>query len=509
MLGQPIQNIVIVGGGTAGWNAAALLVRMMSRVISITLVESEEIGIVGVGEATIPPVIRFNNALGLNEDDFLKSTQGSIKLGIQFENWGELGDSYMHAFGDVGRDFAFCPFHNFWVRSQQLGIEADFWDFSPNYQAAVRHKFGKVSSRSGTSDGGLPYAYHFDAGLYAKYLRGYCESQGVTRVEGIVDHSSTCSDTGFIKSLTLKSGKEIEGDLFLDCSGFRGLLIEQALQTGYEEWSHWLPCDRAVAVPSESTGPIRPYTRSIAHKAGWQWNIPLQHRTGNGHVYCSSYVSDDEACHTLLSHLEGPPLTEPRQIPFKTGRRKLQWNKNVVALGLASGFLEPLESTSIHLIQTGIRRLMDNFPHQGIRQIDIDAFNKQSKLEFEQIRDFIILHYKINQRTDSQFWVDCRNMSIPDTLEQKIELFKHSGRVLRYSDELFAEVAWYQVMLGQGLIPDDYHPIADSLSEQQMLRMFAELRAMVGDTVSQLPTHDQFLASVTQQQLRTSSAASA
>ena len=392
MQGQPIQNIVIVGGGTAGWNAAALLVRMMSRVISITLVESDEIGIVGVGEATIPPVIRFNNALGLNEDDFLKSTQGSIKLGIQFENWGELGDSYMHAFGDVGRDFAFCPFHNFWVRSQQLGIEADFWDFSPNYQAAVRNKFGKVPPQSGNGDGGLPYAYHFDAGLYAKYLRGYCESQGVSRIEGIIANSSICPDTGFIKSLTLESGKEIQGDLFLDCSGFRGLLIEQALQTGYEEWSHWLPCDRAVAVPSESTGSIRPYTRSIAHTAGWQWNIPLQHRTGNGHVYCSNYVSDDEACDTLLSHLDGAPLAEPRQIPFKTGRRKLQWNKNVVALGLASGFLEPLESTSIHLIQTGIRRLMDNFPHQGIRQIDIDAFNKQSKLEFEQIRDFIILH---------------------------------------------------------------------------------------------------------------------
>ena len=496
MQGQPIQNVVIVGGGTAGWNAAALLVRMMSRVITITLVESDEIGIVGVGEATIPPVIRFNNALGLNEDDFLKSTQGSIKLGIQFENWGDLGDSYMHAFGEVGRDFAFCPFHNFWVRSQQLGIEADFWDFSPNYQAAVRHKFGKVSPQSGNGDGGIPYAYHFDAGLYAKYLRGYCESQGVSRVEGIVAHSSICPDTGFIKSLTLKSGQEIQGDLFLDCSGFRGLLIEQALQTGYEEWSHWLPCDRAVAVPSESTGSIRPYTRSIAHTAGWQWNIPLQHRTGNGHVYCSSYVSDDEACNTLLSHLEGAPLAEPRQIPFKTGRRKLQWNRNVVSLGLASGFLEPLESTSIHLIQTGIRRLMDNFPHQGIRQIDIDAFNKQSKLEFEQIRDFIILHYKINQRTDSQFWIDCRNMSVPETLEQKIELFKRSGKVLRYSDELFAEVAWYQVTLGQGLIPEDYHPIADSLSEQQMLRMFAELRAMIGETVSRLPIHDQFLASV-------------
>ena len=469
---------------------------MMSRVISITLVESDEIGIVGVGEATIPPVIRFNNALGLNEDDFLKSTQGSIKLGIQFENWGELGENYMHAFGDVGRDFAFCPFHNFWVRSQQLGIEADFWDFSPNYQAAVRHKFGKASPQSEPVTAVFPTPITSMRDSMQNTSGAIVSRRVFPESRGLIANSSICPDTGFIKSLTLKSGQEIQGDLFLDCSGFRGLLIEQALQTGYEEWSHWLPCDRAVAVPSESTGSIRPYTRSIAHTAGWQWNIPLQHRTGNGHVYCSSYVSDDEACDTLLSHLEGAPLAEPRQIPFKTGRRKLQWNKNVVALGLASGFLEPLESTSIHLIQTGIRRLMDNFPHQGIRQIDIDAFNNQSKLEFEQIRDFIILHYKINQRTDSQFWVDCRNMSIPETLEQKIELFKRSGRVLRYSDELFAEVAWYQVMLGQGLIPEDYHPIADSLSEQQMLRMFAELRAMVGETVSRLPTHNQFLASV-------------
>ena len=285
----------------------------------------------------------------------------------------------------------------------------------------------------------------------------------------------------------------IEGDLFIDCSGFRGLLIEQALETGYESWSHWLPCDRAMALPTQSPERIRPYTRSIAHKAGWQWNIPLQHRTGNGHVYCSDYVSDDEARQTLLDNLEGEPLGEPRNIPFKTGRRKLQWNKNCIALGLASGFLEPLESTSIHLIQVGIRRLIENFPHDGIKQVEVDEFNRQSKLEFEQIRDFIILHYKVNQRTDSQFWTDCRNMSIPESLQTKIDLFKASGKVFRYSDELFAEVAWHQVMLGQHLIPDDYHSIADSISDQQLTGMFSDLKALISKTVSQLPSHEQFL----------------
>ena len=495
MKSEVINRVVVVGGGTAGWNAAALLVRTLGNVISVTLVESDDIGIVGVGEATIPPIINFNNALGIEESDFLKATQGSIKLGIQFENWGQVGDSYMHAFGNVGKDFAFCSFHNYWLRSQQEGISSNFWDFSLNYQTAKRNKFAALSQLPGTELPGLSYAYHFDAGLYAKYLRGFCEMRGVDRVEGIINQVRQHVETGFIEAVVLESGEVVEGDLFLDCSGFRGLLIEQALETGYEEWGHWLPCDRAMAVPTVLTDEIRPYTRSIAHRAGWQWNIPLQHRTGNGHVYCSQYVSDDEAREVLLSHLEGEPLAEPRNIPFKTGRRKKQWNKNCISLGLASGFLEPLESTSIHLIQAGLRRLIQHFPHKGIKQAEVDEFNRQSQIEFEHIRDFIILHYKANQRSDSQFWIDCRNMPIPDSLAHRIELFKSSGKVCKEGDELFHEIAWQQVMIGQNVIPDDYHPLAHNITTEQLQGLLNDFKTLVGSAVDKLPSHDQFLKS--------------
>jgi len=495
MKSEVINRVVVVGGGTAGWNAAALLVRTLGNVISVTLVESDDIGIVGVGEATIPPIINFNNALGIEESDFLKATQGSIKLGIQFENWGQVGDSYMHAFGNVGKDFAFCSFHNYWLRSQQEGISSNFWDFSLNYQTAKRNKFAKLSQLPGTELPGLSYAYHFDAGLYAKYLRGFCEMRGVDRVEGIINQVRQNAETGFIEAVVLESGEVVEGDLFLDCSGFRGLLIEQALETGYEEWGHWLPCDRAMAVPTVLTDEIRPYTRSIAHRAGWQWNIPLQHRTGNGHVYCSQYVSDDEAREVLLSHLESEPLAEPRNIPFQTGRRKKQWNKNCISLGLASGFLEPLESTSIHLIQAGLRRLIQHFPHKGIKQAEVDEFNRQSQIEFEHIRDFIILHYKVNQRSDSQFWIDCRNMPIPDSLGHRIELFKSSGKVFKEGDELFHEIAWQQVMIGQNLIPDDYHPLAHNITNEQLQGLLKDLKTLVDSAVDKLPSHDQFLKS--------------
>lgn len=491
---KPIKRVVIVGGGTAGWNSAALLSRTLGKVVEITLVESDDIGIVGVGEATIPPIINFNNALGFTEADFLRETHGSIKLGIQFENWGKQGDAYMHAFGNIGKDFAFCSFHNFWLRSRKQGVNSDLWDFSLNYQAAKANKFAKMPTLPGTDMAGLSYAYHFDAGLYARYLRRFSEAKGVVRREGIIARTHLCPTSGYIESVEMESGERIEGDLFLDCSGFRGLLIEQALKTGYEEWGHWLPCDRAMAVPTASTGQIKPFTRSIAHKAGWQWNIPLQHRVGNGHVYCSDYVSDDEARETLLAHVEGEVLAEPRNIPFKTGRRNLQWNKNCIAFGLSSGFLEPLESTSIHLIQAGLRRLVLHFPHEGIKDAEINEFNRQSKLEFEQIRDFIILHYKVNQRTDSQFWIDCRNMAVPDSLAHRIELFKSSGKVFRESEELFAEVAWQQVLIGQGVIPDDYHPIANTINDEQLTGMMSDLRSLIGSAVAKLPTHEQFLA---------------
>lgn len=492
---KKIQNVIIVGGGTAGWNAASLLAKTLGKTINIKLIESDVIGIVGVGEATIPPIINFNNALGFDEADFIRETNGSIKLGIQFENWNRIGDSYMHAFGNIGKDFPFCSFHHFWVKSQLLGINSNFWDFCLNYQTAIKNKFAKLDMIPGTSLSGTSYAYHFDASLYAAYLRKYSEENGVQRLEGIISDTNLDSETGFIQSVVMENGEIVSGDLFIDCSGFRGLLIEQALHTGYEDWTHWLPCDRAIAVPTTSTGEITPYTRSIAHKAGWQWRIPLQHRTGNGHVYCSSYIADDEAEQTLLDHLDGEILAQPRVISFQTGRRKLQWNRNCIAFGLASGFLEPLESTSIHLLQSGLLRLIKHFPHNGIAQSEIDEYNRQSKNEFEHIRDFIILHYRLNSRTDSQFWIDRQTMSIPDSLKHRIDLFQSAGKVFKEHEQLFAEVAWQQVMMGQGVMPRDYHPTADSISDDQLEGMLMDLKTLIGSTVDGFPSHSKFLAS--------------
>jgi tryptophan 7-halogenase len=490
---KKITELVIVGGGTAGWITASLMAKALRNTVNICLVESEQIGTVGVGEATIPPIINFNQALGLDEKAFLQATKGTIKLGIQFESWWRQGQAYMHAFGGIGKNFPFCDFYHFWLKANKQGAKTSFWDFSLNYQAAIHNKFSPLSNIEGTNLPGISYAYHFDAGLYAQLLRQYSEARGVRRIEGIVKDVKVNPQTGFVDSLQLTTGESIQGDLFVDCSGLRGLLIEQTLNTGYVDWSHWLPCDRAMAVPCEAVDPIVPYTRSIAHEAGWQWRIPLQHRTGNGIVYSSKYWSDEQARQMLMSHLDAKPLAEPRIIPFRTGRRRKQWNKNVVSIGLSSGFLEPLESTSIHLIQSAATRLIKHFPHQGIKAQEVDSFNRQSQTEIERIRDFIILHYKANNRDDSDFWRACQRMDIPDTLNEKIELFRTTGKVFRDYDDLFTEVAWQQVMLGQGVIPEDYHSLVDALSDEQLNDLMANLKTLIDKTVERMPEHQAYL----------------
>ncbi|MBE0459464.1 tryptophan halogenase family protein [Pseudoalteromonas prydzensis] len=491
---QKVKQLVIAGGGTAGWITAALLNKVLGNIVNITLIESDQIGTVGVGEASIPPIQHLNAALGIREREFINATQATIKLGIEFENWRAPSHNYMHAFGDIGKDFPFCEFYHYWLRAKQQGTNADFWDFSLNYQAAKQHKFAHLKHIPNTQLSGLNYAYHFDATLYVEFLKELTISRGVKRIEGKIANVKQCPESGFVKALELLDGQIISGDLFIDCTGLSALLIEKTLNTGFDDWSHWLPCDSAIALQTKTTTEPAPYTRSIAHDAGWQWQIPLQHGVGNGLVYSSRHITDEQAKQQLLDNIPGEPITEPRVIRFKTGRRLKQWHKNVVAIGLSSGFLEPLESTSIHLIQTAAIRLIKLFPHQGIKPVLIDTFNKQSKTEVERIRDFIILHYKLTERDDSGFWRQCKQMDIPISLQNKIDLFKQTGKLIREDDELFAEIAWQQVMIGQGLEAQDYHPLADALSDEQLAELFTNLKTLINGTVKQLPTHSEFLA---------------
>ena len=486
-----IKKIVVVGGGTAGWMAAALLKKVLGNTITLELVESDAIGAIGVGEATIPPIQHVNSVLGFNEAEFLKKTGATLKLAIRFENWKSQGQSYYHTFGAPGQSRPFCHFHHYWLRAKTLGDVPSIWDFDLNYLAAKNNKFAKVDARSNSME--FPYAYHFDASLYAKFLRELSEAMGVTRTEGLVEEVKVNAQNGSVEKLRLNNGKTVEGDFFIDCSGFRGLLIQQTLNAGYDDWSHWLPCDRAIAVPSQRFDTTLPFTRSIAHSAGWQWRIPLQHRNGNGLVFSSSHYSDDEAQALLLGNLESERLADAKVISFRTGRRRKQWSKNVLAVGLSSGFLEPLESTSIHLIQSAVVRLLKLFPHNGVTDALVEEYNTQSKREYEQIRDFIILHYHLNERDDSDFWRDLRRMDIPDSLSHKIELFRSCGIIVREQEDLFTESSWLQVMMGQGIMPRDYHPFADKMSEQELHAFLNQLLAIKSGPVMQMPSHDAFL----------------
>ncbi len=488
-----VEKIVIVGGGTAGWMSAAVLSRALGHLASIELVESEQIGTVGVGEATIPQILLLLNLLGIDEHDFLRNTQGSIKLGIQFVDWARLGDAYIHDFGRPGRPLGMLGFQHYWLRARSEGIDDNLESYSLNAVAAALNRYDDVASVGNTGLCGLEHAFHFDASLVAKYLRRISEANGVVRTEGRIVDVELDPESGFVSSVRLESGANLSGDLFIDCSGFRGLLIEQALETGYEDWTQWLPCDRAIAVPCESVEPLTPYTRSTAQTAGWQWRIPLQHRTGNGHVFSSDYMSEDEATAMLLANLDGKPLAEPRPLRFTTGRRRKLWNRNVVALGLASGFLEPLESTSIHLVQSGLSRLISLFPDGGFSAATIDEYNRQYGCEFERIRDFIILHYHANERTDSRFWIDRREMEIPDTLRAKLELFRQAGRFSEDAEDLFKESSWIQVMLGQRILPESYHPMADLLSSAQLREFLSGMRALIDERAGSLPDHRAYL----------------
>jgi tryptophan halogenase len=484
-----IRKVVIVGGGTAGWMAAAALGKLLGKNLDICLIESDKIGTVGVGEATIPLLGSFHQLLGIKEPDFMRATQATFKLGIQFENWGAIGDKYLHGFGIVGQDCWACSFHHFWAKSRRLGNKATLVDYSLHKHAAHAGKF-KLDLEHG-----LAYAYHLDATRYAKFLRQFSEHHGIKRIEGKIVDVTTGADNGAIESVTLESGQTVFGDLFIDCSGFRALLIEGALETGYEDWTHWLPCDRAYAVQTQSVGPPIPYTRSIARDAGWQWRIPLQHRVGNGLVYCSQYLSDEDAKQTLLDNVDGDTITEPRLLRFRTGRRLKQWNKNCVSLGLSSGFLEPLESTSIHLVQSGIIRLMQLFPTAAIDPVEVDEYNTQSRLEFEYIRDFIILHYHVTERDDSPFWDYCRTMDAPESLRRRLKLFESNGRIFRENFELFFDGSWSQVMTGQRFLPRGYHPIVDLMSADELRKFMNEIAATSVKTVSAYPSHQEFIDS--------------
>ncbi len=484
---KPLR-VVIAGGGTAGWMTAAAIARTMGRTIDLTLVESEAIGTVGVGESTIPPLVTFNRLLGINEAEFMRETEATFKLGILFDNWKTEGSRYFHSFGMTGKDHWSAGFQHFWLYGREKGHDASYDDYCLELVAALQGRFAHLP------DDRMNYAYQLDATRFAKFLRRMAEADGTKRVEGRIASVALNPESGDIATIVMENGTRLDGDLFVDCTGFRAMLMEQALHVGYDDWTHYLPCDSAIAVQTENVGPALPYTRAMAHDAGWQWRIPLQHRTGNGIVYCSRYLSKDAALERLLGNVEGVVTTEPNHLRFVTGARRKQWFRNCVTIGLSSGFMEPLEATSIHLIQRAILRLVRMMPLTGISQRDVAEFNDQQNQDMQQIRDFLILHYVATDRRDSAFWRHCATMPVPDSLTQKIELFRETGRVFRRNEELFAENSWVQVMMGQGILPKSYHPIAGKLTDDELSRLLGGIRTTVSRTAASLPQHGDYVA---------------
>jgi len=495
MQDNAIRRIVIVGGGTAGWMAAAPLAQRLGRSCDVSLIESAEIGTIGVGEATLPTIRFYNQALGIDEADFIRKTQATFKVGIDFQDWDQIGNRFFHGFGDYGVPFAGMAPHMAWLRlAREFDRMPPLENWSVPSLMARHNKFVPPhGAQPGVTDA-YSYGYQFDASLYAAYLRDYAIARGARRIEGMITGVEQHPETGFVTSVVLRDGRRVEGDLFIDCSGFRGLLIEDTLKAGYEDWTHWLPCNSALAVPCERGEPLTPYTRVSAKQAGWVWRIPLQHRTGNGHVYSNAFTSDDDARRVLLGSLDAPALDEPRQLRFSTGRRRKSWVKNVVAVGLSAGFIEPLESTSIHLIETAVGKLIELFPDRDFRPELAEEFNRVMGTRYESVRDFIIMHYKLTRRDDSEFWRYCADMKVPEPLQHQIDVFRETGRVVILDPDSFAAPSWVAMLMGLGLNPKRYDPFIDQIDLRALHGHFAGLRDTIAQAVARMPDQGAWIA---------------
>ncbi len=495
MSAKPIRKIVIVGGGTAGWMTAAPLSQRLDKACEVVLIESPDIGTIGVGEATLPTIRFYNSALGLDGADFIKKTQATFKLGIEFKDWGHVGNRFFHGFGDFGPAIENRSPHMHWLRLAAADKNMrPLEDWSVATVMARNLRFTPPAGDRPSPTNAFSYGFHFDAGLYAAYLRDYAMQRGVKRIEAMITEVELNPENGFIAAVKLRDGRRIEGDLFVDCSGFRGLLIEGALKAGYDDWSEQLPCNSALAVPCAKVAKLTPFTTSTAKSAGWQWRIPLQHRTGNGHVYCDGFSTDDEAARVLLEGLDGRALDEPRQLRFTTGRRRKSWVKNCVAIGLSAGFVEPLESTSISLIEFAVGSLIQNFPDCDFRPELANEFNRQLSIRYESVRDFIIMHYKLTKRTDSEFWRYCANMPIPESLQHQIELFRETGRVVVLDPDGFSVPSFISLLIGLGVTPKSYDPFVDHIGLEHLRKHFDRLLDSIGGMVNAMPDHTDYIA---------------